>query len=76
MVVSPTTSAPTAVIREPTFTQTLMLDAPFGDDLCVISARGTGKSWGIVLVVVRDHAHFALRTAESIPRCNKKPRHC
>ena len=33
-------------IREPTLTQQLMLDAPFGDDLCVISARGTGKSWG------------------------------
>ena len=31
-------------IREPTQTQALMLDAPFADDLCVISARGTGKS--------------------------------
>ena len=44
------TAAPTAVgpeIKEPTLTQQLMLDAPLADDLCVISARGTGKSWGL-----------------------------
>ena len=34
-----------------------MQDAPWGDDLCIISARGTGKSWGIALVVARDAAH-------------------
>ena len=45
-------------IREPTLTQQLMLDAPFGDDLCIISARGTGKSWGIAMVLARDAAHF------------------
>ena len=44
-------------IKDPTLTQQLMLDAPFGDDLCVISARGTGKSWGIVMLVARDAAH-------------------
>ena len=31
-------------IREPTLTQQLLLDVPFGDDIAVISARGTGKS--------------------------------
>lgn len=45
-------------IREPTLTQSLMLDAPFADDLCIISARGTGKSWGIALLTARDAAHF------------------
>ena len=35
-----------------------MLDAPFTDDLCIISARGTSKSWGIAMVVARDAAHF------------------
>ena len=35
-----------------------MLSAPQTDDLCVISASGTGKSWGIALRVARDAAHF------------------
>ena len=48
-------------IREPTLTQQLMLDAPFADDLCIISARGTGKSWGIALLTARDAAHFKSR---------------
>ena len=34
--------------------QQLMLDAPFGDDLCVITAMDTEKSWGIVMLVARD----------------------
>ena len=49
MAVTPTQAPATAAgpeIKDPTLTQQLMLDAPFGDDLCVISARGTGKSWG------------------------------
>lgn len=45
-------------IREPTQTQALMLDVPYGDDCCIISARGTGKSWGIALLTARDAAHF------------------
>jgi hypothetical protein len=45
-------------IREPTETQRLMLDAPWADDLVIISARGTGKSWGIALLTARDAAHF------------------
>ena len=28
------------------------------DDLCIVSARGTGKSWGIALLVARDAAHW------------------
>ena len=32
--------APVAEIREPTLCQKLMLDAPYGHDLCVISAGG------------------------------------
>ena len=44
---APAQQIPGPEIKEPTLTQQLMLDAPFGDDLCVISARGTGKSWGI-----------------------------
>jgi ABC-type hemin transport system ATPase subunit len=39
-----TPAAPVAEIREPTLTQQLMLDAPWADDLCIVSARGTGKS--------------------------------
>lgn len=55
--------APAAVavapeIREPTLTQRLMLDAPWADDLVIISARGTGKSYGIALVTARDASHF------------------
>ena len=45
-----------------------MLDAPFGDDLCVISARGTGKSWGIVMLVARDAAHWKERYSCLITR--------
>lgn len=45
-------------IREPTLAQRLMLDAPWGDDLAIVSARGTGKSWGIALLTARDAAHF------------------
>ena len=48
-------------IKDPTLTQQLMLDAPFGDDLCVISARGSGKSWCIVMLVARDAAHWKER---------------
>ena len=48
-------------IKDPTLTQQLMLDAPFGDDLCVLSVRGTGKSWGIVMLVARDAAHWKER---------------
>lgn len=55
---APTTSAQQAEIRESTLTQSLMLDAPWSDDLCVISARGNDKSWGIGLMVARDVAHF------------------
>ena len=36
-----TPAAPVAEIREPTLTQQLMLDAPWADDLCIVSARGT-----------------------------------
>ena len=56
----PTVQAGTAAleIREPTLTQSLMLDAPWADDLCIISARGTGKSWGVVMLCARDAAHF------------------
>ena len=38
-----------------------MLDALFCDDLCVISAKGTDKSWGIVMLVARDAAHWKER---------------
>ena len=55
-------------IKDPTLTQQLMLDAPFGDDLCVISARGTGKSWGIVMLVARDAAHWKERYSCLITR--------
>ena len=48
-------------IKDPTLTQQLMLDAPFGDDLCVVTARGTEKSWGIVMLVARDAAHWKER---------------
>ena len=48
-------------IKDPTLTQQLMLDAPYGDDLCVISARGTGKSYGIVMLVARDVRHWKER---------------
>ena len=44
MSTTATTVAPAAEIREPTLTQQLMLDAPWADDLCIVSARGTGKS--------------------------------
>ena len=51
-------------IMDPALTQQLMLDAPFGDDLCVISARSTGKSWGIVVLVARDATHW-----KQLPSC-------
>ena len=35
-----------------------ILDAPWGDDPCIISARGSGISWGNVLVLARDAEHF------------------
>ena len=41
MSTTATTVAPAAEIREPTLTQQLMLDAPWADDLCIVSARGT-----------------------------------
>ena len=73
MAVTPTQAPATAAgpeIKDPTLTQQLMLDAPFGDDLCVISARGTGKSWGIVMLVARDAAHWKERYSCLITRTN------
>ena len=64
----PLVAAPGPEIKEPTLTQSLMLDAPWSDDLCVISARGTGKSWGIALVVARDAAHFTTKYSCLITR--------
>ena len=71
MAVTPTQAPAIAAgpeIKDPTLTQQLMLDAPFGDDLCVISARGTGKSWGIVMLVARDAAHWKERYSCLITR--------
>ena len=71
MAVTPTQAPATAAgpeIKDPTLTQQLMLDAPFGDDLCVISARGTSKSWGIVMLVARDAAHWKERYSCLITR--------
>ena len=65
---APATAAPGPEIQEPTLTQQLMLDAPWGDDLCIISARGTGKSWGIALVVARDAAHWKTKFSCLITR--------
>lgn len=65
---APATAAPGPEIQEPTLTQQLMLDAPWGDDLCIISARGTGKSWGIALVVARDAAHWKTKYSCLITR--------
>ena len=70
MAVTPTQApAPAAAagpeIKDPTLTQQLMRDAPVGDDLCVISARGTGKSWGIVMLVARDAAQLLLALEEA-----------
>ena len=48
-------------IKDPTLTQQPMLDALFCDDLCVISAKGTDKSWGIVMLVARDARHWKER---------------
>ena len=62
---APATAAPGPEIQDPTLTQQLMLDAPWSDDLCIISARGTGKSWGIALVVACDAAY--LKTKYSWP---------
>ena len=45
-----------------------MLDAPWGDDLCIISASGTGKSWGIALLLARDAAHFKTNFAALVTR--------
>ena len=55
-------------IKDPTLTQQLMLDARFGDDLCVLSVRGTGKSWGIVMLVARDPAQWKKRYSCLITR--------
>ena len=41
---APTTAAPGPEIQEPTLTQQLMLDAPWGDDLCIISARAPARA--------------------------------
>ena len=38
---APQPAAPAAEIREPTLTQQLMLDAPWADVLCIVSARGS-----------------------------------
>ena len=65
---APQPATPTTEIREPTQTQAMMLDAPWGDDLCVISARGTCKSWGIALLLARDAAHFKDRFAALVTR--------
>ena len=63
-----TTATAGPEIKDPTLTQQLMLDAPFGDDLCIISARGTGKSWGIAMVLARDAAHFKGKFAALVTR--------
>ena len=55
-------------IKDPTLTQLLMLDAPFGDDLCVLNVRGTGKSWGIVILVALDATHWKERYSCLITR--------
>lgn len=55
-------------IKDPTLTQQLILEAPFGDDLCVLNVRGTGKSWGIVMLVARDAAHRRERYSYLITR--------
>ena len=65
---APAVEAPVPEIREPTLCQQLMLDAPWSDDLCIISARGTGKSWGIAMVVARDAAHYKEKYACLITR--------
>ena len=56
MAVTPT-QAPAAAAGPEIKDPTLMLDAPFEDVLCGISAKGAGKSWVIVLLVARDAAH-------------------
>lgn len=58
MTTTPEVQAALPEIREPTATQALMLDSPYGDDLVIISARGTGKSWGIALLLARDATQF------------------
>ena len=70
MAKAPAAQAPQAApeIKEPTQCQRLMLDSPYADNLCVVSARGTGKSYGIVLVVARDAAHFKEKYACLITR--------
>ncbi len=45
-------------IKEPNLTQRILLDCPFADDVCAITARGTGKSYGIPLMIARDASHF------------------
>ena len=40
-----------------------MLDAPWTDDLCVISARGTGKS-SLVKAMLAQYANAGLRLIE------------
>ena len=65
---TPVAFAPAAEIREPTQTQALMLDAPWGDDLCIVSACGTGMSWGIALLLARDAAHFKTNFAALVTR--------
>ena len=71
MAVTPTQASATVAgpeIKDPTLTQQLTLDSPFGDDLCVIRARGTGKSWGIAMLVARDAAHWEARYSCLITR--------
>ena len=58
---APAPAAPGPEIREPTLTQQLMLSAPQTDDLCVISARGTGKSWGIALLVAGELKYLSAK---------------
>ena len=44
--------------KAPNRLQTILLDVPFADDICAITARGTGKSWCIPLLTTRDAQHF------------------
>jgi len=44
--------------KPPNRLQSILLDVPFGDDICAITARGTGKSWCIPLLTTRDAQYF------------------
>ena len=46
------------VMPQPNLLQQLMLDVPFGDIACFGTAKGTGKSFGILFLVLRDARHI------------------